>query len=134
MQLKIASFYLAQVMPWMHWRATCLILTMFFKVGILPLSIPALGFMLHAMVIIVWPVCKLICDFICSFMTVSPYCEFLLFFLFFLFCIWAVILEMQSFLVHWFRNWEISQICSTCKLWTLYYIVEWIWLLFSRLY
>lgn len=48
----------------MHWRATCKILTTFFKAGMLPLSIPARGFMLHATVITVWPVCKFICDFL----------------------------------------------------------------------
>lgn len=59
----IASFFPSQAMPWMHWRAACLILTMFFKAGMLLLSIPALGFMLRAIVITVWLVCKLIFDF-----------------------------------------------------------------------
>lgn len=93
-------------MPWMHWRVTCSILAMFFKVGMLPLSIPALGFMLHAMVIIVWPVCKLIYDFFTgSFVTVCPYCQFLFFFFsFFAFGQWSW--KCRTFWSTGFTTWK----------------------------
>lgn len=54
-------FVLMQVMLWMLWRAIWLTPIMFFRVGIQPSSILALGFTSHAIATTVLLVCKISC-------------------------------------------------------------------------
>lgn len=118
-------FFLEQVMPWMHWRtAWIILLTMFLTIGILPLSILARGFMLDAMMIKKWSACKLM---ILSSLPASLWMFVQIILI--LFCIWIGILEMQTFLVHWFHNLAISQIYRNCKLWIMILLskFDWFW-------